>query len=231
MNGFKKIFSFNRIPKRIQTDKGNEFLNKNLVNYLKTFKNNIKLYTLNSEMKASVVERFNRTLKEKMWRYFTFKQTYRYLDIIHDLIKSYNNTHHRTIKTTPTNVNKENEKEIWSNIYGSFDVNIISPPLKYKYNIGDLVRISKSKALFDKGYTANWTREIFKIYHRYPRTPPVYKIIDIHPTNPEIVDGVFYENQLQKIIKEDNVYYVEEILKERSSKKGKEVYIKWLGYP
>ena len=116
MNGFKKIFSYNRIPKRIQTDKGNEFLNKNLVNYLKTFKNNIKLYTLNSEMKASVVERFNRTLKEKMWRYFTFKQTYRYLDIIHDLIKSYNNTHHRTIKTTPTNVNKENEKEIWSNI-------------------------------------------------------------------------------------------------------------------
>ena len=115
--------------------------------------------------------------------------------------------------------------------FGSFDDNIISPPLKFKYNIGDLVRISKSKALFDKGYTANWTREIFKIYHRYPRTPPVYKIIDIHPTNPEIVDGVFYENQLQKIIKEDNVYYVEEILKERSSKKGKEVYIKWLGYP
>ena len=71
------IFEKGRVPTKIHTDEGKEFLNKNVKGLLEKY--NIELFVLNSEMKASVVERFNRTLKEKMYRYFTAKETYRYI--------------------------------------------------------------------------------------------------------------------------------------------------------
>ena len=83
---FKTIFADGRIPKRLQTDEGNEFMNRTLRAYLEKLK--INIYILNSEMKAAVVERFNRTLKEKMWRYFTHKQSYRYLSVQSDLVQT-----------------------------------------------------------------------------------------------------------------------------------------------
>lgn len=231
VKGFTKIFESGRIPNKIQSDAGQEFLNKQLYNYLKTIKSDLKLYTINSEMKASVVERFNRTIKQKMWRYFTHKQSYRYIDIIDDLMKSYNSTYHRTIKNAPIKINKSNEKETWFNIYGYNKNEVSEKIIDFKFKVGDLVRISKTKLIFQKGYTPNWSREIFKIHQQIPRIPPVYKIIDIHPTNPEIVDGVFYEQQLQKIEKHNDVYYVDKILNTRTNKGKKEVYIQWLGYP
>jgi len=213
----------------MQTDEGNEFMNRTLRAYLEKMK--IKIYILNSELKAAIVERFNRTLKEKMWRYFTHKQSYRYLDVLNDLVSSYNNSYHRTIKTTPAQVNKTNEDSIWKTIYGHEKQEPIEKPINFKLKVGDLVRISKTKMIFDKGYTANWTRELFRIHECIPRHPPVYKIIDTHPTKPEVIQGVFYEKNLQKVSKNDEVYFVERILKERVIRGKKEAYIKWLGYP
>jgi len=70
----------------------------------------IKFYTSeNEDLKAAVVQRFNRTLKEKMFRYFTYANTRRYLDALGDLVHSYNNTHHRSIGMAPYEVNKDNE--------------------------------------------------------------------------------------------------------------------------
>ena len=226
---FKAIFADRRIPKRLQTDEGNEFMNRTLRAYLEKLK--IKIYILNSEMKAAVVERFNRTLKEKMWRYFTYKQSYRYLGVLSDLVFSYNNSFHRTIKTSPAQVTKTNEDQIWHTIYGHGRQEPSEKPIKFKFKVGDLVRISKAKTIFEKGYTANWTRELFKIYECLPRNPPVYKIIDTHPTKPEVIQGVFYEENLQNVSKNDDILYVENILKERVVRGKKEVYIKWLGYP
>lgn len=229
LDAFKKIFADGRIPKRMQTDEGNEFMNRMLRSYLEKLK--IKIYILNSEMKAAVVERFNRTLKEKMWRYFTHKQSYRYVEVLKDLVSSYNNSYHRTIKTSPTQVNKQNEEKIWQTIYGHAKATPVETPVRFKFKVGDLVRISKTKMIFDKGYTANWTRELFKINERLPRRPPVYKIIDTHPTKPEIIQGIFYEANLQKVSKTDEIYYVERVVKERVVRGNKEAYIKWLGYP
>ena len=68
----------------------------------------IKFYTSeNEDLKAAVVERFNRTLKTKMFRYFTHVNTRRYLDVLDDLLHSYNNTHHRSIGMAPSEVNAE----------------------------------------------------------------------------------------------------------------------------
>src|SRR6218665_2265865 len=82
-------------------------------------KNAIKFYTTeNSDTKASVVERFNRTLKTKMWKYFTYKNNQRYIDVLQDLVHSYNNTYHRSINMTPTEVNIEKEDYISKRLYG-----------------------------------------------------------------------------------------------------------------
>ena len=138
-------------PLFIHADQGNEFFNKELGNFLK--KHNITLYSTNSEVKASIVERFDRTLKEKMWRYFEYSNDYKYIDILDDLIDSYNKTYHRSIKCSPNNVTIKNKDHIYFNLYGhnkksDFEPNIINTKLK----IGDNVRISKNKKLFDKGY-------------------------------------------------------------------------------
>ena len=118
---YEKILFKSRKPKKIHADQGSEFFNKDCEKYLK--QNNISLYFINSEVKAAVVERFNRTLKERMWRYFTFSKSKKYIDILEDLVNSYNKTYHRSIKTAPDMVNNKNSEEIFINLYGFKDVN------------------------------------------------------------------------------------------------------------
>lgn len=102
-DAFKKIFK-HRNPQNFQTDKGKEFLNSTFQKYLK--ENKVEFYTVNSELKACIVERFNRKLKEKMWRYFTCKNTYKYHEVLPRKIESYN-SYHRTIKPKPECVLKK----------------------------------------------------------------------------------------------------------------------------
>ena len=167
LKGFKNIVeTSHRKPNRIQVDQGKEFLNKDMNKYLE--KQKIVLYTLNSEQKASVIERFNRTLKEKMYRYFTAKGIYNYIDVIDDILNVYNNSYHRSIKLAPNKVTKENEEDVRNNLY-----NVKDEFVNFKFKIGDYVRISKNKRLFEKGYTPNWTREIFEILEIIPRIPPI----------------------------------------------------------
>lgn len=193
-NALKEIFSQGRIPKKIQSDEGKEFLNKNVKALLS--KHQIELYILDSEMKASVIERFNRTLKEKMYRYFTANRVKRYLNVIQDIVHSYNHSFHRSIKTIPANITVMNEESIRKILYKE-DFNIHNNyDFRFKFRIGDIVRISKHKKIFHKGYTPNWSDEIFQIVERHPRVPPVYTIKD---SENAIVEGVFYEPELQKI--------------------------------
>jgi hypothetical protein len=225
LNGFSTFFNGDdddRIPKQIQADKGSEFFNAKFKKYLKN--NNINLYSVNSELKACVVERFNRTLKEKMYRYFTARNTYRYLDILDDLIISYNKTYHRTIKMAPFEVCKENESDVWRSMYGLVNDEII----KFKFNVDDKVRISKNKNIFEKGYTPNWTEEVFIITTRMARVPPVYQVKDLNDTD---ILGVFYEKELQSVNKKDDEEYrIEKILKKRKRKGKLEYFVRWLGY-
>lgn len=107
LSAFIKIVKA-RKPNKIQSDKGTEFLNSLVQKYFKDL--DIHFYTTNSELKASVVERFNRTLKEKMWRYFTHKKNNKYIEVLQDLVNSYNNTYHRTIETKPLLVTTKNEQ-------------------------------------------------------------------------------------------------------------------------
>jgi len=228
IDAFKTAFESGRIPKKIHTDQGTEFFNKKAEIFLN--KLNIKLYFINSETKAAIVERFNRTIKERMWRYFTYSNTYKYIDILSDLINSYNNTYHRSIKTKPILVNKTNENQIFLNLYGFNKNDDIEPEnINVKYQIGDKVRIAKFKTTFEKGYTQNWSKEIFTIHEVIlTKKLPCYTIKDY---DNEIIEGVFYEKELQKVYKEDNFYKYDQILKTRIKNGVKEYFVSWQGYP
>ena len=209
-------------PEKIITDQGTEFFNKHFKALLKD--EDIELYNTYNETKASVVERLIRTLKTRMWRYFTAKKTMRYIDMLPDLVYSYNHSVHRSIKTTPADVTADNEKQVWRTLY---DHNDDVKHVKYKFKIGDQVRISKMKRKFEKGYLPNFSKEIFTISKQVPRDPPVYKLRDY---DGEELKGTFYDKELQKVIKSDDVYEVE-ILKKRGRGRNVQYFVKWLGYP
>ena len=223
VSAFKKIFKDGRIPKKLHTDHGTEFLNKVFQRFLK--ENGVDFFTTeNFDTKATVVERFNRTLKTRMFKYFTFKNTNKYIDILPHLVDAYNHSYHRSIGTKPVLVTKKNEAKIWEKLYSSHK----DKPVRFKFNVGQKVRISKYKSIFTKGYLPNWTEEIFTINQRIPTRPPVYRLKDYHN---EILIGTFYEAELQSVIKEDDdIYRVEKILKSRTRNGVKEYFIKWKGY-
>ena len=206
-SALKTIFK-ERKPEKIWVDKGKEFYNKDV-------KDLIELYSTENEEKSSVVERWIRTMKEKMWKYFSAKSTNVYINVLSDLVKEYNNTRHSSIKMTPVKASKkENELEVWRNLYPEhLEVYDIKP----KFSVGDKVRISKKKKTFEKGYTTRWTEEVFTIVEVKRSKPPTYKIADL---NGEEIK----EPELQKTSQE--LFRIEKVIK-RGKKKS---LVKWKGY-
>ena len=109
-SALKTIFEERKAGK-MWVDKGKEFYNK-------VVKDLIELYSTENEEKSSVVERWIRTMKEKMWKYFSANSTNIYMNALPDLVKEYNNTRHSSIKMTPVQASKkENELMVWRNLY------------------------------------------------------------------------------------------------------------------
>lgn len=230
---FENIFKSGRRPYRARTDKGLEFRNNNVKRLFKKY-NVLHMVTQNTETKANYAERAIKTIKKRIYRYFTHKQTYRYIDKLQHFVSSYNNTYHRSIKMKPTEVTKYNEKQLWFSQY-------VEPLMlkkkkkslnqqKAKFTPGDLVRLTYIKKQFDREYDEHWTGEIFRITNVvWSNRIPMYKIKDFH--NSEI-KGLMYGEELQKVTMDENQpYKIEEILKTRTRKGIKQHYVKWLYWP
>ncbi|XP_043263174.1 uncharacterized protein LOC122403621 [Colletes gigas] len=203
-----------RYPKNLQTDKGKEFYNANVQKLLSKY--NINHYSTYSVMKASVVERFNRTLKNNMWKMFTLNGNYKWIDSIQHLVSKYNARKHRTIGMRPIDVTPTNAAKLLTTVYSHVK---IAAPARFK--VGDAVRVSKFKTIFEKGYTPNWSTEIFTIAEVQKTNPATYLLKDAYE---KPIAGGFYEHELQRVANSD-VYLVEKVLR----KKGNSVYVKWLG--
>jgi len=178
-----------RQPKNLQTDEGKEFFNgtfKKLMN-----KHDINHYHTFSDKKAAIVERYNRTLKGRMWKKFTELNTHNWFDMLDDLIDSYNASYHRTIKRAPVEVNKINEDEVRELINKSNKPKVSKKILK----VGDIVRISKAKGIFAKGYKFNWSEELFKIKKVLATNPVTYHVEDM---SGEELKGCCYNEELMK---------------------------------
>ena len=224
VDAFNVVLASGRKPEKILTDRGTEFFNKHFQKLMDD--ESIHLYNTFNETKASIVERLIRTFKTKMWRYFTAKKTMRYIDMLPDLVYAYNHSVHRSIKTKPALVKRANEDKVWHTLYDS-DIDDFHH-VKYKFKIGDQVRISKVKRTFEKGYLPNFSKEIFTVSKTISRRPPVYKLKDY---DDEELQGTFYEAELQKVGKQDDVFDIEKILKKRGKGKNVQYLVKWLGYP
>jgi len=215
-NAFKSILNQGRKPTNLQSDRGLEFYNNHFKNLMKEY--NINHYSTYSNLKASVCERFNRTLKEKMWKQFTINGNYKWLDILQELVNNYNNTKHRTINMTPIEASKKINEE---KLKPLFQEEI--PNYKPKYNVGDKVRISKYKTIFEKSYTPNWSNEIFTVSKIVYSNPITYHLKDCRN---EEIKGCFYEEELSSVRHEDEVYLIEKVIK----RKNNQAYVKWLGF-
>jgi len=221
-DAFEQILS-ERTCNMVQSDKGTEFLNSTFQGMLR--RRGIHFYTSeNEDLKASVVERFNRTLKTKMFRYFTHASTRRYVDVLEDLLHSYNNTYHRSIGMAPAQVGPDNEDEVRSRLYPTKPKSY-----RWKYDVGDKVRIAMQRRPFRKGYLGDWSDEIFEIASRLPTTPVTYELRDLAG---DLIKGRFYEPEVQKVIKSDIEYFdVDRILKTRKRGGKIQYLVSWKGYP
>ena len=220
---FKSIFREGRIPKRIQTDQGKEFENRHVRALFA--EHDIELFSVKSAYKAAIVERFNRTLKSKMWKYFTLSLKQKWTTVLQDIVSSYNNSVHRMIRRKPTDITPENAAEVREEIYSKRKKSKKQSDIK----VGDAVRISKVKSVFEKGYLANWTEEIFSVDSVNRKYSPItYKLKDY---NGEVIEGSFYRHEIQPIIHDDDTFLVEKVI--QTQKRGNETwcFVKWRGYP
>jgi len=217
-NKFRKLLdAMGYTISNILSDSGPEFFNRPFQALMK--ERGINHYKTYSPMKASHVERFNRTFKNLLFKRFSLRGSYVWLDILDDVIAEYNNKTHRTIGLAPNKVSIKDEKRLLQTVY--------RPRVwtkKTKFQAGDIVRVSKYKALFSKSYYPSWTTELFKISDVFRTWPETYQLIDL---NDEPIRGTFYKEELAKTQFPDT-YLVEKILKRDKAKKR--VYIKWLGF-
>ena len=214
---FEKIFKQRR-PEYIWSDQESAFFSKEMLKFFQD--NNVKIYHTYSNLKAVIIERFNRSLRELMMKSFVKNNNTLWYNILPELIKTYNNRYHRTIKMKPINVDKTNEKHIKNTVY-NYDVTNKKP----KYKINDLVRISlKRRELFDKP-TGNikWSEELFKIYKINKSNFITYQLKDM---NDELIKGLFYEKELQLTKNTTGEYIIEKILKTKDNN----IFVKWRGY-
>ena len=205
-------------PHKIWSDRGTEFYNATVAHLLE--RNNIKLYSTHNEPKASIAERFIRTLRNKIESNFILTQDTVWYDVLPELIREYNHSIHRSIGMKPEDAIKpENHSKVFDRLYPKQELDSRS-----SLQVGDKVRISIHKRLFEKGATANWSEEIFEISEVIATSPTVYRIRDLAD---EDIDGTFYREQLQKT--NQNVYRIDRIVRKRP--RTSEVLVKWSGYP
>ena len=169
------------------------------------------MYSTHNEGKSVVTERFIRTLKNKIYNHMTAISKNVYFDVLDDILGEYNNTSHKTGKIKPIDVADDSFAEY----------NEKSNEKDPKFKVGDHVRISKFKNVFVKGYTPNWSEEIFIIKKIKNTVPWTYVISDL---NGEEIVGSFYEKELQKTNQKE--FTIEKVIE----RKGNKLYVKWKGY-
>lgn len=209
--------SINRRVKNLHVDMGREFYNAEMSKLLE--QRQINRYSTFTTKKAAIVERFNRTLKKKIYQQFSLNGNYKWVNILPGLIREYNTTRHRTINMPPNDVDSDHEQELLDTVY---NFKRIIKPKFVKFKIGDKIRLSKYKHVFEKGYLPSWTTEIFTI-RKIQCTDPVTYLLDDWAGNE--IKGSVYAEEMQKV-KHPDIYLVEKILRKKNGK----VYVKWLGF-
>ena len=179
INAFNKIIKkSNRKPNKIWVDQGGKFYNHDFKRWLSN--NDIIMYSTFNEGKSELIERFIRTLKNKLHKHMTVINKNLYYDVLDDGVNEYNNTKHNTIKMKPKHVKNDNNR-VYIDEHNKKST---------RFNVGDRVRISKLKNIFAKGYTPNCSKEIFIVNKINDTAPWTYSLKELN--DEEILDS-FYD--------------------------------------
>lgn len=163
LGALKTVFKKLGTVKHIQSDKGREFWNSPCQRFFA--QKGVNHYSSESEYKTSVVERFNRTLKNKLYRIFTYRNSFTYVDILNFVLKAYNSSVHRSTGFSPDRVTQRDESVIFERLYGYLKL------VDHGYRVGDKVGISKAKKAFKIGYLPNWSEEAFEVHKCFFKEP------------------------------------------------------------
>ncbi|XP_065662524.1 uncharacterized protein LOC136085164 [Hydra vulgaris] len=165
----------------------------------------VELCSTENKEKSCVVERWNRTMKDKIFKYFSANSTRKYIEVLDEMVNKYNNTKHSSNKKTPVEASdKKNENIVWLNLNGNVRLESVKP----KFSIGDRVRITKKKGTFKKRYTLRRTEEVFTVSQVQFTNPLTYKITD---NNSEEIQGTFYKQEMQKT--DQNIFRIEKFIR------------------
>ncbi|MCG7874702.1 MAG: hypothetical protein N0E59_20985 [Candidatus Thiodiazotropha taylori] len=225
IKALKSVFSQGRVCYQLRSDKGKEFLNAPVSAYLKRM--GIKHFETQNQPKSNYAERAIRTIKARLHRYMTHKQTHKWVNVLGEITDSYNHTYHRSIKQSPSSVREKDEVYQWKLQYDSLPKKPKAPYARYRFKVGDEVRVSFLRRAFQKEHDERWSREIFTIVARSMKNAiPQYDLQDYSGT---AVKGKFYQNQLLKAYPSDK-FLIDSVLKRRKRSGREEVLVKWKGW-
>ena len=197
-----------RTPLKLQTDDRKEFYNKTFRGLMT--RRGIRHFSTAGNTKASVVERFNRTLKQRPYRYFTVKNTLSFVPVLPEIVQGYNRSHHRSIGMAPRDVDRDNIEEVWQRLYAKRGKR---KPKRPALKVGDRVRLKKKHRTFKKSYLPGWTEEVFGVTRLRRGPVPTYKNAELDDTP---VRGTFHAHDLQKVgVGDDDLFRVDRIVKRR----------------
>lgn len=233
LGAFQHLFERAPQPRRLRTDRGNEFTSAEVEDYFDRL--NIEHWTAhNDEMKASYAESAVRNLKRSLWGYMRKNKRYRYIDILQDAVQAYNNTRHRSTGMKPSAVTEGDVEELlWWHQYKPKKPYIrsrLDKPPRFAFKKGDHVRISHKAKTFERAYDEKWTPEIFVVARAFTRFGiRKYRLQDIEG---EDVKGTFYEGELQRVdYNPEGSFDIERVLKKRGQGKQEEFLVQWRGWP
>lgn len=212
---FERILKRAPAPRNLQTDNGLEYFNQHFKRLMRKY--GINHYATFSDLKCALAERFNRSYKGMLYKNFSLKGKFEWLSDMQKLVNLYNHTIHSTIKMRPVDVTERNEKRIMREIYP-----LTIRMREDKFNVGDKVRISKYKKIFDKSYHPNWSYEVYVVHKKLNTEPRTYILKDARD---RVLDGCFYEWEMMKTLY-PKVFLIEKIIKRKGNKK----YVKWMGH-
>ena len=212
-------------PINIQSYKGTEFVNATVQKYIKRQRVSFHM-TQNLDIQGSVIERFEKSLKTTMFKYFTKNNTYRYMDILHKLLTGHDNSIHSTICMPPTKFNPSNIHSVWQR-RNSLYANI--PLGRVKFKLGYLLRITKEKVKFAKGMNEPFLQRYFGLTRLYSACPNL--LMNWQTCKIVTIEGQFYNYEVVKVTFSPHTEFeIDKIVRTRNMNSMKQHFVKWRGY-
>ncbi|KAL3087172.1 hypothetical protein niasHS_005411 [Heterodera schachtii] len=222
---FEEVFGqMPKLPETLYTDRGLEFVAKTMKEFFA--ENGIKKYETSSKKKAAVAERAIRTLKTRLYKYFSAKNTSAWVDVLPKFLTAINNSVCRATGLKPNEISDVNAREVWKRVYGE---GLVPAKKRPKIKAGETVRIPEPKHIFEKGYIPNYSDHVHTVDEARSTNPQHYLLKDYYGTK---LKRKFYLPEITKVqVDENTMYRIEKKYKERMRDGKKEILVKFIGFP